>query len=286
MQNPRRYEAINTHYQNLDNLETRVLELLDKANVDTSTISPENLAALDQFHAGGLAATIELSELLSISPKTKILDVGSGLGGPSRYLAYRFGCSICGVELLEGYCQTARTITRLMKLEDQVSYVTADALHLPFANHTFDIVWTQHVVMNIEDREALYKEFARVLKPNGYLAFYDVVAKHGGALYFPVPWAVNSELSHLLTQEQTHSLLADLGFEACIWEDVTEHLISWLAARERSQAEGPKSPLSLEMVMGDQFPVMLKNYRRNLEEERCGVLQAVLQKCTISGGCR
>jgi SAM-dependent methyltransferase len=282
--------AVVSHYEVSANLEARLRNLLTESRAFSGSISPEDLAGLDQFHAGGLAATAELSELLTITRKTRVLDVGSGLGGPSRYLAYRFGCHVWGVELSESYCQTARMIARLMELDDEVSYQRADALNLPFQDHSFDIVWTQHVVMNIEDRVSLYKEFARVVRPHGYLAFYDVVQSQGGPLHFPVPWARDASLSHLLTADETHAILVKAGFQCHAWENVTGNALEWFKARERSQALAGKPHLDLQTVMGEQFPTMIRNYRRNLEENRCGVLQAVLQKCSEtedchSGGC-
>lgn len=273
------YAAVEKHYRDSSDLGTRLRDLLHEAGIVAGSISPDNVAGLDQFHVGGIAATADLAELLPITRKAKVLDVGSGLGGPSRYLAYRFGCHVCGVELLESYCQTARMIARLMKLEEDVSYQQADALNLPFPDHSFDIVWTQHVVMNIQDRVSLYNELRRVVKPNGYLAFHDVVQSQGGPLHFPVPWAWDASLNHLLTADETHAILKDSGFENHVWEDVTANTLDWFGNRERNHVLARKPRLDLQTVMGDGFPTMLRNYRRNLEENRCSVLQAVLQRC-------
>lgn len=277
--------AIGTHYRDSADLAARLHNLLREVGLVSGSVSPDDMAGLDQFHAGGIAATADLAELLPITRRTKVLDVGSGLGGPSRYLAYRFGCHVYGVESLEGYCEVARMLARLMKLEDEVSYRQADALNLPFPDDSFDIVWTQHVVMNIEDKASLYKELRRVVKPNGYLAFHDVVQSHGGSLHFPVPWAGDASLSHLMTADETHALLRDSGFENHVWEDVTENTLDWFRARERNQASRKKTRLDLQAVMGNEFPTMLRNYRRNLEEDRCSVLQAVLQRCDQPAGC-
>src|SRR5260221_8029531 len=71
---------------------TKILESLPDGSVDSS-----QLAGLDQFHVMGLAATEELAQMAAIEPGSAILDAGSGLGGPSRYLARTYGCRVIGV---------------------------------------------------------------------------------------------------------------------------------------------------------------------------------------------
>lgn len=269
---------VQTHYGNQSDWEIRIEQLLAERGLLGKELTPEELAPFDQFHAGGLVATEELSELLSIRASTKILDVGSGLGGPSRYLAYRFGCHVTGIDLSPNYCRVAERIARLMGLEDKVSYCNEDALDIPFSDGTFDIVWTQHTVMNIADREALYKEVARVLRPCGYFAMYDVVQTAPGPLQFPLPWASTSQFSHLLTATETLTLLNKGGFESHIWDDVSARALEWFKVREAVNAFDNAGRLNLGDVMGDKFKVMATNYRRNLEAGTCGVLQAVLQK--------
>jgi ubiquinone/menaquinone biosynthesis C-methylase UbiE len=274
------------HYGGSEELETRLEELLRNATFSRGSFSPNDIAGLDQFHVGGISATAELAELLAISSKSRVLDVGSGLGGPSRYLAYRFGCHVSGVDLSDSYCRAAKMIARLMNLEDEVSYYTADARALPFENETFDIVWTQHASMNIEDKSGLYREVARVLKRGGYLALYDIVQSKGGPLHFPVPWAREPGLSHLRTPEEMLQVLTQSGFESHIWEDVSSVALNWLKTRSLDPVPPEKAALSQRTVMGDDFPIMISNFRQNLEEDRCGVLQAVLQRCDQTGGCR
>jgi SAM-dependent methyltransferase len=285
MDKERQRLQVQTHYGNDSDWEIRIEELLAERGLLDKELTPEELAPFDQFHAGGLVATAELSELLSIRASTKILDVGSGLGGPSRYLAYRFGCHVTGIDLSPSYCRVAERIARLMGLDDKVSYRSEDALNIPFSDGAFDIVWTQHAAMNIADREALYKGVARVLKPCGYFAMYDVVRAMPGPLQFPVPWASTSQYSHLLTATETLALLTKEGFESHIWDDVSARALEWFKVRETANAFNNAGRLNLGVVMGDKFRLMATNYRRNLEAGTCGVLQAVLQKRDPSKEC-
>src|SRR5215475_8357983 len=112
-------------------------------------LTPQQLAALDQFHTRGLAATAELATLAGITAAMSVLDVGSGIGGPARFLAATHGCRVTGVDLSEPFVEAARYLTQRTGQSRQVSFETASALDLPFDDGRFDIVLLQHVAMNI-----------------------------------------------------------------------------------------------------------------------------------------
>jgi sarcosine/dimethylglycine N-methyltransferase len=161
----------------------------------------------------GIAATEQLARIAGIERGATILDAGSGLGGPSRYLAGTYGCRVIGVDLSPSFVAVAQLLAQRTGLNNLVSYQIGDLLALPFPDSSFDVVWTQHVVMNIPDRERVYREFRRMLRPGGKLGFYDVLATDASLeLHFPVPWAENSETSFLFTQDETSSVLATAGF--------------------------------------------------------------------------
>src|SRR5581483_364402 len=115
-------------------------------------------------HTRGLAATADLARLVGITADLSVLDVGSGLGGPARFLAATYGCHVTGVDLSESFVEAARYLTARTGQSDLVSFQAADALHLPFGDGAFDAVLLQHVAMNIADRDSLYREIHRVLK--------------------------------------------------------------------------------------------------------------------------
>lgn len=72
---------------------------------------PGQLGALDQFHTRGLAATAELAKLARITADNSVIDVGSGIGGPARFLAASHGCQVTGVDLSEPFVEAARYLT-------------------------------------------------------------------------------------------------------------------------------------------------------------------------------
>ncbi|MFP3605961.1 methyltransferase domain-containing protein [Paraburkholderia sp. SIMBA_053] len=117
-----------------------VEELLNAVGLDRTPLSVERLAPLDQFHSGGLAATIELASELKLLADDRVLDIGSGLGGPSHYVAATYGCSVDGVDLSPSLVEAANLLAEKTLLSPRVRYTRADALSLPFESNAFDVV--------------------------------------------------------------------------------------------------------------------------------------------------
>ena len=114
--------------------------------------------------------------LTGIAADMSVLDVGSGIGGPARFLAATYGCRVTGVDLSEPFVDAARYLTERTGHSGRVSFETASALDLPFGDGHFDVALLQHVAMNIADRPRLYREIRRVLKSGGRFATFDVVS--------------------------------------------------------------------------------------------------------------
>jgi SAM-dependent methyltransferase len=167
-------DGVRNHYR-ATGLTERLKTALGAFGPGEQRLTPQQLAALDQFHTRGLAATVELAKLAGISADTSVLDVGSGVGGPARFLAATYGCRVTGIDLSEPFVDAARYLTERTGQSKQVSFEIASALDLPFDEGHFDIVLLQHVAMNISDRARLYREIRRVLKSAGRFAIYDVV---------------------------------------------------------------------------------------------------------------
>jgi SAM-dependent methyltransferase len=239
-----------------------------------------DFAALDQFHFAGLRATVELASLCELTPNSIVLDLGAGLGGPARYLATAFDCSVEGIDLSADFVDAARYLTERVGLGDRVSFQQGDACQIPFLANYFDVVWTQHVSMNIENRAQLYREVARVLHPGGRFAIFDPVGTDLGPPEFPVPWSRASATSFLVTAEEMRNyLLADGLFEIVSWSDQTADALVWAASQPAPAGPSTAEPaVTLAHIIGPEAPVMLRNFTAGLKSGRLALVQAVLRR--------
>jgi len=270
-------ETIREHYARSD-LGNIILAALAKAGKDANRLTPEDLAPIDEFHIRGRAATLELARAANVDSTKRVLDVGSGVGGTSRCLAREFGCHVTGIDLTDEYCRAAAMLSARIGLGELVDYRQGDATNLPFPDHLFDIVWTEHVAMNIPDKPRLYREMYRVLKPGGTLAIYDILAGPSGPVLFPVPWARTPESSFLATPDELRKLLEESGFKVTAWSDTTDAARAWFVSlAERIRKEG-LPPLGFHVLLGPDFQAMAQNQRRNLEEGRIVLAQVVAKK--------
>ena len=125
--------------------------------------------------------------------------------------------------------------------------------------------------MNIADKRGLYREARRMLAAGGRLALWDIVAGPKQPIHLPVPWAVEPQLSHLVTAEELRSVTADAGFDVRTWNDLTEPAVSVMDAL----LAAPPNPLGLQVFVPD-LPVKAANLAENLRENRTRLVQAVL----------
>jgi SAM-dependent methyltransferase len=267
-------DTVANHYTH-GGLGEAILQALAAAGKDPDRLKPKDLAPVDEFHVRGREASLELAALAELGPESRVLDVGCGIGGPSRLLAAEFGCRVTGIDLTEEYCRVAAMLAERTGLAERVDYRQGDALAMPFEDGSFDVVWSQHAAMNIADKAALYAEMRRVSKPGGRLAIYDMLAGTGGEVIFPVPWAREPAYSFLCTPEELRGVLGASGFEELHWRDTTAQGRDAFRARvSAAERDGPP-PLGLHLLLGPEFGRMAKNTLRNLEENRIAVIETV-----------
>ena len=257
---------ISQHYGSAD-LESRILSALRQAGKNVDSLTVEDLAPLDQFHTRGLAATRELIAFANVKPGWRVLDVGSGLGGPARVLASEKNCQVTGVDITKEFCEVATLLSKLTGLEHATDFRHGDATALPLDSGQFDLVMTMQIQMNIENKRRFYAEIYRVLKPGGRLVFQDIMSGPGGDIHLPVPWATRRDSSFLISVEVLRDTLKEVGFQIESLEDTSEAALAWRKAQPVAAGLAP-ALLGLHVVMGEQFALMQSNQVRNLEQ-RC-----------------
>jgi len=273
MSGDRYVEALNLHYGR-HGLGDAILAGLQAAGKDLGRLAPDDLAPVDQFHTRGKEATLELARLAELQSRMHALDVGGGLGGPARTLAAVVGCRVTVLDLTEEFCRVGEELTARMHLSDRVVFRHGNALDIPFVEGSFDVAWTQHSSMNIDDKEGLYREIHRVLLPGGVLALHEIMGGSKAPIHFPVPWARDPSVSFLRPAHEVRGLIVATGFSELAWVDVSAPSLEWFR-RQAARAPATPPPLGLHLLLGSDFGQMFRSQARNLEENRIVVIQAV-----------
>lgn len=202
------------------------------------TIGVDDLAPVDEFHIGGRRASEEFLDQLGLSAEMHVLDVGCGLGGPARFVASRYGSQVTGIDLTAEYVETGNALSGWVGLDRRISLHRGSALSMPFAEGSFDGAYMLHVGMNIEDKEQLALEVARVLRPGAVFGIYDVMRTGPGDLAFPVPWATTADLSAVAEPERYKKALQAAGFTVVGERNRRDFALAFL----RSCAPRPRPP--------------------------------------------
>lgn len=256
------------YYQSGDLLD-RLGTALAADGIDPAKPTVTELATYDHFHGRGLEATAELAGALSVEPADHILDIGSGIGGPARYIAERFSCRVTGIDLTAEFCDVARRLTDRTGQADKVSFECANALAMPFEDASFDGAYSMNVAMNIADKTGFYREISRVLKPHGWFALSELARGPGPDMDYPTPWADTAASSFLATIDETRSALAQCGFAV---EHLRETAAEVLAFADRSReivAQGDKPPhRAVQLIHGERARQMAANVSRGVAEQR------------------
>ncbi len=254
-------ELVAEHYSPGD-LTDAILAALSETGTDVSALTADDLFPVDQLHAGGASATRHLLERLGAGAGSNLLDVGSGIGGPSR-LAARYGAQVTGIDLSAEFVDTATDLTARVGLQDRVSFRTTGGESLPFGDAAFNGAFMVHVGMNIPNKEAVFTEVRRVLEHGARFALFEQMRTADGELPYPLPWAVDERSSFVEDIASYTAALEAAGFSV---EEVEDRTASTL----RPPDSGALSPA---MVFGQVF---LERVGNNVAATRAGTLSGIV----------
>ncbi len=205
------------------NLEQRILAAFKAAGKPRASITADDLSVVDEFHIGGREATEAIAAQMHLRPGMKLLDIGSGIGGPARYFASAHGCQVTGIDLTTEYVRTAQTLSTLVGVSASVQFKQGSATALPFGNDSFEGAYMFHVGMNIQDKLKLIRE------------------------------------SFVATVDDYRQALVDAGFAIAGERERKQFAIDFFARmRQRTEQLG-RQPLGLHLVMGETATLKMSN---------------------------
>jgi SAM-dependent methyltransferase len=255
-----------------------IVSALQQAGKSPDSLTVEDLAPVDHFHARGFPATVDLADHLPIKSTDHVLDIGCGIGGPARYFAKRFGCRVSGVDITGPFIDAANKLTALLGMTGQVSVEQGDALSLSYRGETFDGAYSQHVTMNIPDRAQFFAEAFRVLKPGAFFGLTEHGLGPVGDPYHPLPWSEDGTGEWLATPEETVERLSGAGFvDIDVQHSGPKYIAAYgqmIAAAER----GELPTLGIHILLGDNALQKARNSKRSIEEGRTHPIQVICRK--------
>lgn len=269
-------QNIEEHYFK-EGLYEDIISRLKEQDIDVNKVKRSDIAGVDEFHVRGATVSKELANSIDLEGAS-VLDLGCGIGGPCRMLADEYNCKATGIDLSGEYVRAASKLSELLNLDDKTSFLQGDATSLPFDDKSFDVVWTQHVQMNIPDKEKLYSEMARVLKTNGYFIYYDIFKKGDGEISYPMPWANNANLSFLIKEKEMDDILKSIGLTKEISTDQTQPGIDFFNALIAKLKESGPPKMGLNVLMGETTKPKIMNVLSHLESGKLEIKSGVYKK--------
>lgn len=249
--------------------------LLAEADL-TGPLTPEQLNFLDQYHIGGMAAVDRTIGPMHLTGADRVLDIGSGFGGPARRIAESTGASVHGIDITAGYVDTATALTQRCGLQDRVTFEHNDIEdHHPQRPYTAAI--SMHVCMNIADKPRWYHAIADRLTEGARFGIWDVVRITDDPFTFPLPWSIDGTDSHVSSPAELHASITGAGFEVLEWVDESDWVRDWVA--QTFGAGLPPGP-GIPMVIDDGF-VRTINFGAALNAGTLGVYRGHFVKSAM-----
>jgi len=270
-------DSVSDHWGK-DEVYDRIISALESSGKLPGKLTVEDLAPVDQFHARGLPATIELADRLPVKSGDLLVDIGCGIGGPARYFAHRFGCRVFGIDVTPSFVDIGNRLSALLEMEQDVVIELGDGHRLPYPDNMFDGAISQHVTMNVADRRQFFGEAWRVLKPGGFFTLSEHALGPEGAPHHPLPWSADGSHEYLVSPEETRACLEDCGFADIHIEATGEkYLAGYRRALELAE-RGELPPLGLHILLGENSSEIVRNAARNIEERRTHPIHVICSK--------
>jgi cyclopropane fatty-acyl-phospholipid synthase-like methyltransferase len=200
---------------------------------------------LGQYSFTPVAQIDFLARELGISSRSHVLDLASGTGGLSCYLAKVTGCRVTGVDASLVAVRIANRRAMLEGLSHHVSFEVGVLPELPYADGCFDAVISVDSVYGIPDKTRLFRGCFRVLKEGGYIGFYTLYKRKR----FSVDTPMRARALYWFPLKPYSALLEEVGFEGVSKVDFTRDFVRltslWVEAMRRNKE-------ALEREMGGE----------------------------------
>ncbi|KAM7439460.1 hypothetical protein ABFA07_011212 [Porites harrisoni] len=259
-----------------DHIDRVYKELKELGYKDGDPLKVEDVCKFDQMHYYGTQAIDEAAQALGINSNHHVLDIGSGLGGPARYLAHKTGCLVTAIELQDDLHKEAENLTQRCNLQQKLKHITGDFLQMDLGDGKFDFLVSWLVFLHIEDKNTLLERCFNSLKPGGKIFIEDFFQLKGVTLSEEDKRTYNHDLymNNLPEKDVYINLLKAAGFSDIQFEDQTAMFLSFVSKRHVDFSE--KKDRHVRVIGQDAFDSLQYFYT---------AVKSVFEK-GLTGGCR
>ena len=224
----------------------RVYAQLRSAGIGPGDAIPlEVLCRFDQYHYFGTDAVDEGIDALALGPRDRVLELGSGLGGPARYIADRVGCTVTALELQSDVHEVASELTRRCGLAHLVRHQQGDILEGPVPAGHFDALFGWLVFLHIPERERLYRRCHEALRPGGRLYVEDFFERGNLSARERETLALKVYCRGLPRLDALYRDLEEAGFTDVDAHDLTPSWTDFVSERARAYRERREQEVAL-----------------------------------------
>lgn len=202
------------------------------------------------FDASRRTVETMAANLESLGPESRVLDIGSGYGGSSRYLATTRGCQVTALNVSEVENRRARELNEEKGLDGLVEVLDGTFEEIPSEDGAYDVVWSQDAILHSGNRERVFEEASRVLKDGGEFTFTDPMQTDDCPDGVLEPILERIHLDSLGSPGFYRRTAEELGMRDLGFRDYSEHLPTHYA---RVLEETEKDEENLSSVISEDY---------------------------------
>ncbi len=214
-----------------DQVDRILNELREQGIDDDAPLSVEDLTPYDQYHYHGTEAVDHAAGLIGASENSEVLEIGSGIGGPARYLAHSRGSKVTALELQPDLNTLAASLTDRCGLSSRVNHICGNFLEGPPSGKTYDAIMSFLVFLHIPARASLFSLCHDALKPGGSMVIEDFTKLAEFAPDDEEALRVKVQCSYVPEPQTYRSHLEDAGFEIDAFDDMSRSWTDFTAER-------------------------------------------------------
>lgn len=215
-------------YTHVDRVER---ELAARGFESDASLTLNDLVDLDQLHYHGVDAVRTAIEQIGLSADDRVIDVGSGLGGPARLLASESGCHVTAIELQPDLNRLAESLTRRTGLAPRIDHRCEDFLATEPPDQGFDALVSWLTFLHIPERANLLQRCRECLRPGGAIFVEDFYARPALGPEQQAALANDVYCRELPTWERYRAQIETAGFEQLEMEDMSAEWSRFVADR-------------------------------------------------------